>query len=243
MWWLVCLPALAGAIGAGEELVWGITYAGITGAVASATVSDAPGGSLYISTAIKNADWYARIYTIDDTTRSTWVPGDGSTRYETRFREGGFQQDQDMRLAPSSFSVWRHQKLKEGWKEWTTEYPGHPYAEDPVTAFFAIRTLDGAGPWSMPVFSGEATWPLHVEDAGRETLAVEPLGEVPVRVLSLQTRHRGEWEQQGRFLVYVTDDERRIPVRFVIRSSIGAIRADLIGYTPPSSAEPAASPP
>ena len=231
---LAGMVALA-AGGPGEELVWGVRVAGINAGQAGARTVAGPGSDLFIETWLKNADWYGSIYSVDDTTRSTWSVEGGSTRYETRFREGGFHQDQDMRLDPDGFQVWRRQKVKEGWREWTTPYAAEPYVEDPVTAIFALREASGDGPWSMPVFSGKNTWPLNATLIGRETLEGTTLGTVDVIVLSLQTRHRGEWEQQGRFLVYYTDDAQRIPVRMVIRSSIGAIRVDLVGYTPPQN--------
>ena len=52
--------------------------------------------------------------------------------------------------------------------------------------------------------------------------------------MELRTQHRGDWEQRGRFLVYLTDDERRIPVRFLVRTSIGSIRATLVAHQPGS---------
>ncbi|MFT4975792.1 MAG: hypothetical protein ACI8S6_001685 [Myxococcota bacterium] len=230
---LLLLALAAHGAGHGELLVWDVRFAGLVGGQAKAGVTDAPDGAYYVDAWLKNADWYSAIYTIDDHSRSTWTPEGGSIRYETRFREGGFEQDQDMRMSADAFSVWRHQKLKDGWREWTTPYDPHPYVEDPVTAIFALRGLEGEGPWSVPVFSGEATWPLEVTVHGREHMDDTPLGAVDVVIYSLQSRHRGEWEQRGRFLVYLTDDTRHIPVRFVIKSTIGAIRADLTTYTPP----------
>lgn len=237
LWWGLAAWAAGGV---GETMTWDIHYTGISAATARASTTAGPGGTLAIDTWIKNADWYGSLYTIDDHTRSLWTPGGGSTRHETRYREGGFRQDQDMRLQPEGFTVWRRQFFREDdeWREWTTPYDPHPYVEDPITAIYAIRELDGAGPWRFPVFSGSATWPLDVKTTERTQLTGTPLGDVDVIVYSLQTRHRGEWEQHGRFLVYLTDDERRIPVKIVIKSSIGAIRADLSGYTPPNGSTP-----
>jgi hypothetical protein len=138
-----------------------------------------------------------------------------------------------MRLSAETCTVERHQKFDEGWRTWSSSYPGQPHLEDPVTAIFALRQRQGSGPWSFPVFSGDATWPLDAEVLRRELRHDTPLGDVPVVVLSLQTRHRGEWEQKGRFLIALTDDERQIPVQMIIRSSVGHIRVDLVDYTPP----------
>ena len=60
-----------------------------------------------------------------------------------------------------------------------------------------------------------------------------PLGTVTARVLSLKTGHRGGWEQRGKFLVYLSDDARRVPLQFAVKSSIGYVRIVLTEYSAP----------
>jgi len=50
----------------------------------------------------------------------------------------------------------------------------------------------------------------------------------------------GLFVKKGRLKIWVTDDERRIPVRIRTKVAIGSVSADLESYTPPS-AEPAAA--
>src|SRR5688572_18625414 len=114
---LLLSAALAAPSFVGEKLRWDIAFAGVTGGQAWAEVVPGADGAVHIEAGAKNADWYERVYSIDDFVRSPWVPGAGSRRYETRFREGRFQQDQDMRLTPSGVSVWRKQRFEEGWRE------------------------------------------------------------------------------------------------------------------------------
>ncbi|MEL6343515.1 MAG: DUF3108 domain-containing protein [Myxococcota bacterium] len=234
MWLMMMLGgALAGELD-GERLTWSLSFAGITAGEAWATVKPGPTSDQQIIEAgARNADWYGAIYSIDDFIRSTGSLTSGSVRYETRFREGGFQQDQDMTLSPEGITVWRNQKFKEGWREWTKTYPAAPGAADPLSALYMLRRLEGEGPWVLPVFSGEETWPLEVELLGREVWSKGVMGPVTVRVLSLRTLHEGDWEQRGKFLVYVTEDAHRVPARVVIKLNVGAIRAELIAHTPP----------
>ena len=229
---LLIAAVLAGSL-VGEVIRWEIQFAGVTGGHMWCTLVEGEGNTVHIEAGARSADWYARLYPIDDFVRSTWTPGQGSSRYETRFREGRFHQDQDMRLEADGFTVWRRQEFEEGWREWDRTYPASPGVEDPVSAIYALRLLSGEGPWTYPVFSGEKTWPLQIELLRREHLKDTPLGAVDVLVLSLRTLHEGDWEQRGRFLMYVTDDERRIPVRFVVKTNFGAIRANMIEYGPP----------
>lgn len=234
----------------GEQVTWEVRYAGVAAGTAWAGSTAGPDGSLLIEGGARNAPWYGGLYSIDDWVRSTWQPGLGSLRYETRFREGGFHQDQDMRLGAETIEIWRKQRIDGEWREWTRSLGPSPGAEDPISAVQRLRTLDPAeqlptevGPgWSFPIFSGDRTWPLVVTSRPDGTLDSEVLGEVPVRVLELHTRHEGQLEQRGRFRIWLTDDARAIPVRMVVKSNFGAIRAELVDYRPPTATAPVSGP-
>ena len=230
---LLLITAVLAESFVGERLQWEVQFAGVTGAHLWSTVLDGDGETVLIEAGARSADWYTRLYPVDDFARSTWTPGQGSSRYETRFREGRFHQDQDMRLGADEITVLRRQRFDEGWREWSTPYPAAPGAEDPLSMIYALRRLTGEGPWRYPVFSGDKSWPLEVEVLRRDHLTDTVVGDVDVLVLSLRTLHEGDWEQRGRFVVYVTDDERRIPVRLQIKSSIGSMKVVLVEYQPP----------
>lgn len=221
----------------GEALRFEIRYAGVVGGTAWLRSSALDDERVRIEAGAQNAPWYAALYTLDDLVVSTWRRGAGSQRYETRFREGRFHQDQDMRLDGDPFTVWRNSEGDEGWAESTSSYAAHPGAQDPLSAIYALRDHLEEGPFELPVFSGKKTWPLRVEPTGTEVLKDTPLGTVTARVLELKTRHEGDWEQRGRFVLYVTDDPRRIPLRAVIRTNVGPVRADLIAYQAPDGTE------
>jgi len=134
----------------------------------------------------------------------------------------------------SGIEVARRQLKSDGWKEWTTPYPPAPGAEDPVSAMYAMRALEGDGPWTLQVFSGKKSWALSIEPAERATIDTIFGKDTPVRVVELKTLHEGDVKQRGRFFVTLTDDDRRIPVRAVIKTSIGSIKADLVSYAAPT---------
>jgi hypothetical protein len=229
VWWLLTALARAGDF-SGERMRWDISYAGMVAGEAWADAKVSSSGALVLTGGAKNAEWYEPFYTIDDWVRSTWVPGAGSVRYETRFREGGFHQDQDMHLGRDGIEVWRKQRKADGWKESTSHYPASPAAEDPVSAMYALRELEGDGPWTFPVFSGKKTWPLTVTPVEKTTSDTIFGKDTPVVVVELQTLHEGDLEQKGRFFVTLTDEPRRVPVKVLIRTNFGPIKAELVSY-------------
>ena len=200
-----------------------------------AEVKAGDAGTLHIRGGAKNADWYGRFYTIDDLVRSQWDPsGPGSLSYTTRFREGSFHQDQVMDIAADGIRVERSQRFDTGWRSWVDEYPGPGGpVEDPTTAFFRLRLLPlvSGEVYSFPVFSGKETWELRVEVEPRTRLETA-LGELEVIPVRLFTKHQGDLEQKGRIVLYLSDDERRVPVRAILQTNVGPIRADIISYTP-----------
>jgi hypothetical protein len=219
----------------GEYMRWEIKYMGVTGGFAEAWTEAGEDGRLVTTGIAQNAPWYAKVYTLDDRVRSTWDPAGGSAAYDTWFREGGFQQDQEMRLSADGIHVDRRQLGDEGWREWSNDYPAHPGAEDPVSAFFRMRMMDLDTTQRFPVFSGKRTWTLEVVTRKRERLQDTPLGPVYTRVVELRTAHEGDLEQRGRFLLWLTDDARQVPVRMVVKTNVGPIKANLIAYEAPGA--------
>ena len=232
----VVAPPPATAAGfVGEALEWSVHYGGIQAGSAWARTSENGDGSLRLEAGCRSAPWYERIYMIDDLVTSTWVPGAGSLRYETRFREGGFQQDQVMRLTGTAVEVWRRQLVDGAWRESTTPYTTSEGAEDPVSAIYAMRLAAQDPTWTTPIFTGKTTSPLVVRRVGTEHLEDTPLGPVDVDVFDLRTSHKGEVEQKGGFRVYLSQDSRRVPLRVVVRTNVGPVRADLVNYQGPAA--------
>ena len=181
---LLAAAALAGPPLPGERLRWQVRYAGVAAGEAWAEARADPLG-MVVEAGCKNAPWYASIYTMSDLVWSTFSPGQGSLRYQTRFREGGFHQDQDMRLYPDRVEVWRSQRIDGAWKEWTDTYAASPGAEDPISAMYALRDLPGEGPWTASVWTGKKTISLSILPRGRTVLDTV-FGAVNVSVLELQ---------------------------------------------------------
>ena len=214
---------------------WAVTYMGVVGGYAEAWTEPDGEGRQVTTGMARNAPWFARVYTIDDRIRSIWKPTGGSIAYDTWFREGRFQQDQQMRFGTDGIHVERRQRGDTGWRSWSDAYPAHPGVEDPVSAFFRLRMLDLDQTQRIPVFSGRHTWTLEVLHRRMERRRDTPLGTVDTRIVELRTAHEGDLEQRGRFLLWVTDDRRQIPVRMVVRTNLGSIRADLVEYVPSGS--------
>jgi hypothetical protein len=231
---LMMAAAWADPGGVGETMDWSVQYMGMSVGSARVEVHAGEGGQWVIKGHSWSAPWYSRIYNVDDHTASYYSPGQGSTRYVTVFREGRFQQDQDMRIAPEGITVSRRQNFDEGWRDWEDSYEGPGrMVEDPVTAFYHLRRLalvDGTVE-EIPLFSGKRVTAVQVHVEGRERVesAVGSVDTVRVRISS---KRDDELKGKGRIWVWLTDDEERLPVQVIWKSgAIGTVRAELTGWT------------
>ncbi|MFZ5480348.1 MAG: DUF3108 domain-containing protein [Myxococcota bacterium] len=207
--WLVP-AALAGPLVDGERLAWRVSWMGVDAGEAWATLH-ARGEAWAVEAGCRSARWLAPLYPIDDLLWSE--PG----RYRTRFREGGFQQDQDMRFGPDALVVARSQLIDGAWKQWEDRYPAAPGAEDPVSAFYRLREDAVAG--------GEARFPLFT---GRRVVEVVAAAVDEGDRLAVHVR-RGEDgpDVKDAMTVWLSDDADRVPVEAVIQTRAGPVRVTL----------------
>ena len=229
---LALVPLLVAAAGAapithGERLEWAVTWMGVSAGSAWATTAvdaAAAGADVTFEAGATSAPWLAGLYPIDDHLRSEWRPGAGSRRYVTRFREGDFQQDQDVRLDGRPITVARSQRFDEGWRTWTDTQAAGPGVEDPVSAFFRIR--EEAGPVGervrYDVWGGRGAKGVEVWTAGVEV--VDGRGALRVEVLTAHTS--GDFE--SKMTVWVSDDADRVPLRAEVRTRAGPVRVTLV---------------
>ena len=104
-----------------------------------------------------------------------------------------------------------------------------PFPQDSMSALFFMRTqpLPDGGVIKFPVISEGQTWDGSLTVVRREELKA-PWGEkVKVVVIKPEAQFQGQARRGGDSYIFVTDDERRVPIRVEIKAKIGAITAHL----------------
>jgi hypothetical protein len=113
--------------------------------------------------------------------------------------------------------------------------------QDILSAFFVARAAgwgDHGSPPAVRTFDNGRLFELRYRPVRREKVDLPaPLGrKVPTRVFEvLLAPETGVLEQQGRLFLWVTDDERRIPVRLRAKAPVGWVSAYLESYQPPAA--------
>jgi len=146
-------------------------------------------------------------------------------RFEQHIREGGYSRD---------FSAFFDQrKAKAKTSEGSYDIP--KYVSDIVSAFYYARTFDYANMKKgdrahLENFYKDKTYPLDILYHGKETISVGA-GKFDCIVLEPLVQEGGLFKSDGSIVVWLTDDELRIPIKVKTKVLIGSIDAELTGYS------------
>lgn len=141
------------------------------------------------------------------------------------------------------WNKWNHRDR--GYSE-TKEYGDIPlWAQDSVSALYYVRTLplkDG-DVYTFPVVSEGKPWEAVVTVVRREVVD-SPMGKVQAVVVKPETKFRGVLQKRGDSFIWLTDDDRRIPIRLEAKVKIGTVVGTLkqvVSYGTPPQASTSAS--
>jgi hypothetical protein len=224
---------------AGERLAFKMTYARLLAGRAEIAVQ--PGvyegrPVFHLSLDVRSEGFFAWLfrYKVDDHTVATWDPATGcSFGIEKHLREGRAIRDQVVRFDPvAGIATVEDRKIAQ------KVFQVGPCALDVFSAFFVarLRGLSHDGQLTVRVFDNGKLYDLPFRPIGYERLDLPPpLGrQVMTQVAEpVVPPGSGLFTQEGRLLVWVTADARRIPVRVRSKVPVGSVSGDLESYTPP----------
>jgi len=142
-----------------------------------------------------------------------------SVRYEKRQREGNYKKDVTI-IYDHQYNV-AYQNGK--------KFKISPNIQDVLSSLYYLRTkkLEVGKKYEFNVGEGKKDWPLVVDVVGKETVTV-PAGKFKTFVVIPKLRGEGIFQAKGELKVWLTDDERKMPVLMKSKIEIGSITAVLI---------------
>jgi hypothetical protein len=218
------------AFGVGERLVFDVNYGMITAGEAVMAIpafDSIEGRKCYrVEFSVNSLPSFSWIYKVEDRyltfidieTIAPW-------RFEQHIREGSYARDfvaefdQFRGLAKTKDSV----------------YQVPEYVHDIMSAFYYTRTLDFDGMErgdyiTLHNFYKNKSHELRVRFLGRQELEVAA-GTFRTIVVEPLVKEGGLFKSEGRIVVWLTDDERKIPVRVNTKVVIGSIDTELRSYS------------
>jgi hypothetical protein len=211
----------------GEYFQFSIDWNGLNGGSSLMQVQNihvVEGKSCYrIVTKAESNSFVSRFYKVRDRAESS-VDAESlySRRFVKRLREGGYKKDVDVRFDQEG----RKARYANG-----KAYDVAPGVHDVLSAFYYVRTrpLPDGATLVVPTHDNEKSYEMEVQVLRRETVEV-PAGKFACVVVEPKLKSEGIFKSKGSILVWLTDDERRLPVMVRSKVPVGAISVRLTDY-------------
>lgn len=213
----------------GEKLIFDVKYGFVTAGVAEMAIPKMKkifGRNAYhITFQVNSVPSFDPFYKVRDR-YETYLDKEGlfPWRFEQHIREGGYKRDF------SAFFDQRNGKAK------TTEgtYDIPEYVNDIVSAFYLARTFDYAklevgDRFNLQNFYKDKVYPLDVVYKGKERIDVGA-GTFDCIIVEPLVQEGGLFKSEGNIIVWLSDDDLRIPIKVKTKVLIGSIDAELTGY-------------
>ncbi len=176
----------------------------------------------FVVKSLPSLEW---LYKVKDT-YNTKIDIDGifPWEYSQKIREGNYKRD----IFTEFDQINNKAITKKG------EYDTPEYVHDIVSAFFYLRTLDlkklrKGDIVPLQNFYKDSTYNLDVKVLGRETITVKA-GKFKTVVVEPLVKEGGLFKAEGKIIIWLSDDDRKIPVKVGTEIVIGFVGAELTSY-------------
>ncbi|MBT4484439.1 MAG: DUF3108 domain-containing protein [Candidatus Latescibacteria bacterium] len=216
--------------GVGEHLKFAIKYGFYQAGTATMSVKEKKevnGGLCYhIKTTAHSNDFISSFYKVRDNV-VTYLDVDGlfSRRFEKKLSEGNYKSDRIVDFYHDRL-IALNTKKKHALKEIPL------YVQDVLSALYYIRTIDleiGRAK-SVEVYADGKVYFLKIIIHGREKVKV-PAGTFSCIKIEPILESEGIFKQKGKLTIWLTDDEKKMPVKMASKVLIGSIGSILESYT------------
>jgi len=226
-----CPAHRAAAFPIPERLEFELSYTGIKAGHAVQEVSQ-DGTDIHIISTARSADWLRFFFPVDDQIDSYLTPGTppshfGSPRlYQERKHEGKTITNREARFDRQRLEVTTTDLRKKSEKKQAIT----KRTFDTLSCFYYIRTIPlqvGTSNF-IDIYDCNRLWNTEVKVLRREVL-VTPLGRFNTIVIHPLLKSEGIFARTGDMFIWLTDDDRRIPVQMKSKVIVGSITATLTG--------------
>lgn len=227
---LLALAPTAFSFNIPEKLVYDVTWTGVKAGTATQEILVEKELLRVVST-VRSADWISVFFPVEDRVESLLTRGlphriGLPLKFRMKVSEGRARKDKEI--------IFDHGKGK-------ARYINHQNGEnasvdigcqtyDTYSSFYYVRMLplEVGKSVFVSVLDNKQLWNIEVQVLKKERLQTI-LGEVNTILIYPLVKNEGMFERKGAIHIWLTDDERRIPVKMKTKVAIGSITATLVG--------------
>jgi hypothetical protein len=213
----------------GEKLTFDVKYGFVTAGVAVMAIPSlkriSGRNAYHVTFEVNTVPAFDMFYKVRDR-YETYLDVEGlfPWRFEQHIREGGYSRDF------SAFFDQRRGKAKTS--EGSYDIP--KYVNDIVSAFYLARTFKYEGMKSgdkfhLKNFYKDKVYDLDVRYIGKERISVTA-GTFDCIIVEPLVLEGGLFKSEGNIIIWLSDDELKVPVKVKTKVIIGSIDAELTAY-------------
>lgn len=225
---LMSSPAAAGQK-VPEKLVYSLSWTGIPVGIASQEIVDMADSRRIVSTARSNA-WLSAFFPVDDRTESTLAktgtfPGE-PRNFRMLFKEGARVRDREISFDVAARTAKFHDRSSG--EQLAVRIAPDTY--DIYSSFYYIRQqpFETGKSLQVNILDGKKLQRIEVRVLKRERIRV-PAGEFDTIKIEPLVKPEGVFEGKRGVYIWLTDDDRRIPVKAQTKVPVGSVTAVLTG--------------
>jgi len=213
----------------GERLVFELTWFKLKAGTSVLEVSEGEnqGRKAYNISAVTTSNEYVDIiHKVRDRIESyIYADNLSSYRYKVHQEEGSFRRDKEIIFDYGKGTVTYTKDKK------TTIYGISTLVNDSLSSIYYLRTkeLTVGKPVIIDIFDTKKLWQVEVQVLGKEKVET-PVGVFDTVLVKPILKFEGIFQRKGDVYIWLTDDNRKMPVKMRSKIKIGSISADLVEY-------------
>jgi hypothetical protein len=226
-------PALSCASGfrVPERLVYDLTWAGIKAGTATLEIRSENEKTMIVSAA-RSADWVSVFYTVDDRIEAVLSKPRPQAvigipqNYRIKIREGRHRRNKEVLFDTPNHKAFYTDHLSGEKKD--IEIRDNTF--DPLSSFYYIRTLKPEVGKSLfvDILDNKKLWNVEVQVIRKEKISTKR-GDFDTIVIKPLLKSEGLFNKRGDMYIWLTDDEKHVPVKMQTKVAVGRVTAILSG--------------
>lgn len=182
-------------------------------------------GVITITSQVHSTPFISTFYTVEDHAESRVVNG-SPANFRIKQHEGKYRSDKETIFDTDTRKVTFLNYLKNTRDEHVIE---GVLPWDVISGFYYLRTqsLEQGKTAYIDVFDSNKFFRAEITMLRNERITAPATGEVDTMVVQLILKSEGLFQSTGNILIWLTNDERKIPVRVEAKAPVGHVAAEL----------------